>query len=454
MVGMNATDSILADVLTVALVEDVLRLAHIEPPAREKKHIRCPLPDHNDSEPSFRIQKSGQGWKCFGCGKSGGVIPLMIALELAENKGKAVDLLAGRYGIAKSTKTAFAPRQAVKAMPQFEIRTPTPRPTVSAEDQADFDKAIKGRRTLMGLPNVEGYLKDRGIDSGFASSCKVGAHPEWLGSGSAVLFPGYDEAGTLVCAQGRFLAPRNGIKARSKGFIKLGVFTTPGAFVMSYKADAAPVAIVEAPIDALSLAQAGLPSIALFGAGNRQAWLRKALAFRKVILALDDDKAGEGAAKKLQAWLDLGTKVSRMSFGGHKDANEALLADPAAFASLVEEAIRLTDPFRGMGGAISHAQEPPKTPSDAPEHSPATQSLALALLEALEGQPLGPAEVAKVLEVVSGFVSSELKAEDGLLLDYAGSVLAWHEDWSERRASNWDELPAFGESVNPYQSLP
>jgi 5S rRNA maturation endonuclease (ribonuclease M5) len=452
---MNATDSILADVLTVAFVEDVLRLAHIEPPAREKKHIRCPLPDHNDSEPSFSIQKSGQGWKCFGCGKSGGVVPLMIALGIAENKGQAVDLLAGRYRIATSTKTAFAPRQAVKAMPQFEIRTPAPRPTVSAEDQADFDKALRGRRKLMGLPNTEGYLKGRGIDPGFASSCRVGAHPEWLGGGSAVLFPGYDESGTLVCAQGRFLAPREGIKTRSKGFIKLGVFATPGAFVRGYKADAGPVAIVEGPIDALSLAQAGLPSIALFGAGNRQAWLRKALAFRKVILALDDDKAGDGAAKELQAWLNLGTKVSRMSFGGHKDANEALVADPTVFASLVEEAIRLADPLRGMGGAISHAQDRAKTSSDVSEHSPAPQSLALALPGALEGHSGRVAEVANVLEVVSGLTLSEPEAEDGLLLlDYVGSVFGWHEDWHEAWPSNWDELPLFGDSVKPYPSLP
>jgi len=455
MVGMNATDSILADVLTVALVEDVLRLAHIEPPAREKKHIRCPLPDHNDSEPSFSIQKSGQGWKCFGCGKSGGVIPLTIALGLAESKGQAVDLLAGRYRIAKSSKTAFVPRQAVKAMPQFEIRPPVSRPTVSAKDQADFDKAIKGRRMLIGLPNVEGYLKSRGIDPGFASSCKVGAHPEWLGGGSAVLFPGYDESGTLVCAQGRFLAPRDDIKTRSKGLIKLGVFATPGAFVRGYKADAGPVAVVEAPIDALSLAQAGLPSIALFGAGNRQAWLRKALAFRRVVLALDDDKAGDGAAKELQAWLNLGTKVSRMSFGGHKDANEALVADPAAFASLVEEAIRLVDPFRGMGGAISHAQGLAKTPSDVSEHFPALKLFALALSEALKGQSGGSSAVAKVLEIVSGLALSEPEAEDGLsLLGYAGKVLGWHEDWLEACPSNLNELPPFGESVEPRLSLP
>jgi hypothetical protein len=174
-----------------------------------------------------------------------------------------------------------------------------------------------------------------------------------------------------------------------------------------------------------------------------------------VILALDDDKAGDGAAKELQAWLNLGTKVSRMSFGGHKDANEALVADPAAFASLVEEAIRLADPLRGMGGAISHAQGLVKPPSDVSEHFPAPKSLVLAFPEALEGQSGGSAEVAKVLEVVSGLASSEPEAEDGLsLLDYAGKVLGWHEACPGARPSNWDNLPSFGEPVESYRSLP
>jgi hypothetical protein len=38
----------------------------------------CPLPDHHDDTPSFRIE--GQRWHCFGCNRGGDVFDLAMAL--------------------------------------------------------------------------------------------------------------------------------------------------------------------------------------------------------------------------------------------------------------------------------------------------------------------------------------------------------------------------------------
>ncbi len=43
--------------------------------------IRCPLPGHNDSKPSFGTYDNGRKWKCFGCGRGGDVIDLIKGLD-------------------------------------------------------------------------------------------------------------------------------------------------------------------------------------------------------------------------------------------------------------------------------------------------------------------------------------------------------------------------------------
>jgi DNA primase len=106
----------------------------------------------------------------------------------------------------------------------------------------------------------------------------------------------------------------------SGGPLELGVFATPGALV------APRIAICEAAFDALSLAAAGLPAIALIGTTSRPDWLRTALSRTQVAIATDADVAGDAAAQSLATWLSAGSKPIRMRPPEeHKDWNGALL---------------------------------------------------------------------------------------------------------------------------------
>jgi hypothetical protein len=259
-----------------------------------------------------------------------------MRLGLAENKGKAVDLLAERYRIAKGTPSI----QDVKPL-AIQIKT-YPEPQFTDDDKAALIASLKGGQPLIGSPGEE-YLRGRGIDPDFAASCRVGYHPSWLGRGEAVVFLGRDLEGSLVCAQGRFLDLVAEPKTMSKGKISMGSFATPGA--LKNGPSAGPVALVEGPIDALLLAQEGLPSLATFGAQNHPIWLQEGLTGRDVVFALDDDEAGHKAEKWYREKISVGIKTcTTLLFDGEKDPGELVVKSPEKLTALVEEALRNASP--------------------------------------------------------------------------------------------------------------
>jgi DNA primase len=84
---MIASVSILDEVLRVATVDDILRLAGVAVPENAKKPLLCPL--HGERSPSFYRQRSGKGYRCQGCGAHGGVLELATALKLAPTRPKS-----------------------------------------------------------------------------------------------------------------------------------------------------------------------------------------------------------------------------------------------------------------------------------------------------------------------------------------------------------------------------
>jgi hypothetical protein len=335
------SDSLLDELLRIATVDDILRLAGHEVPDNEKKPLCCPL--HGERSPSFFRQRSGKGYRCQGCAAHGGVLDLVVALELAPTKPKAVDFLAAHYRLAKGLRGDT--RSSWTVGPIVRVKPTALTSTLTAEQSKELCSALRGGKSLIGSPGEE-YLRGRGVDPAFASEMRVGFHPAWMGRGSAVIFLGFDGIGNLACAQGRFLYATDDIKTMSRGKVSLGVFSTPLALKKGLNGDSSPVAITEAPLDAIALAMKGLPSIALFGAGNRQAWLVDSLAGRNVVIATDEDAAGDKAEKDLRDWLRRRTHKTRMRFDEYKDAAEMLERFPEKLALRVEEAIQLADPLR------------------------------------------------------------------------------------------------------------
>lgn len=103
--------------------------------------------------------------------------------------------------------------------------------------------------------------------------------------------------------------------------------------------------ITEGAIDALSIITVGGEAVALGSTANYTKLLshcKNSKPLKPLIIALDNDEAGQEAAEKLQKGLqEMGIISYRLNpYGEHKDANEALTADKEAFTMAVHEALK------------------------------------------------------------------------------------------------------------------
>jgi hypothetical protein len=94
-------DSLSAQIVGRLTVTDHLAGLGITVPPNRK--VRCPLPDCDDSSPSFHVHPEG-GWKCYQCERGGSVIDLHMLVEGldrgdADDRRKAIHNLCDRLGI-------------------------------------------------------------------------------------------------------------------------------------------------------------------------------------------------------------------------------------------------------------------------------------------------------------------------------------------------------------------
>jgi len=97
--------------------------------------FRCPMPDHEDRDPSFSVRKDGPGWRCWSCHENGsGPIDLVMAVHRLDF-GPAVRWLGERYGGREATDTPSMLNR--KAPP----RPPTPTDPENLDRREAYHKA-------------------------------------------------------------------------------------------------------------------------------------------------------------------------------------------------------------------------------------------------------------------------------------------------------------------------
>lgn len=242
----------------------------------------------------------------------------------AEYRREAKDPWSGGSGGGPGS---WQERRAHKARQSFPTAPPARRdPEPNPDSVERFRRESKRVKKITGTP-AAAYLESRGIPEDLARAARCAYAPAWGSVGQAVVFPIVSEAGKSIAANGRAITETTPDKQKRTYGPKIGgAFLTPGAL------EADPVAITEAPIDALTLALAGLPAIALCGTSGLPSWLIKRLGIpaadtpaghsRTVYLAFDNDQAGETAAARIGAAMPLVRTVRLRPKG--KDWNEDL----------------------------------------------------------------------------------------------------------------------------------
>lgn len=195
---------------------------------------------------------------------------------------------------------------------------------VAPSPAPELPKSDEWRKSLHNLEPPEGtrgmfYLRARGLSVEVAHQAGARFSRDFMGR-PAVVFPLRDRDGVLRGAHARYVDGRDKPKARTLGDKRLALFATHNALNPELPA----LIVTEAPLDALSLAEAGYPAVALCGT-DEPAWLHRICAFRRVLLAFDADEAGDRAGEKLAPMLgSFGAKCERLRPEGGKDWNEVL----------------------------------------------------------------------------------------------------------------------------------
>ncbi len=232
-----------------------------------------------------------------------------------------------REHCASASTSTFAPRQLPSPAPSYKHQ---------AEPQGLTDKQRQRVERAPVVTATKGatYIERRGIPADFGAAANVRFGQWWKRNEEteqaeafdAVIFPIHDQVGKLVAAQARSI---EGDTKRTCGNKSEGVFLSNPNVLTAQR-----VAIVEAPLDALTLAAAGIPAIAICGL-SWPAWLPDALAGREVIIGFDADEPGDSASAKLSDELSGRAVITRIRPVGGKDWSE--IAERHSLDSVAEQ---------------------------------------------------------------------------------------------------------------------
>jgi len=326
-------------------------LAQITSPAKEKVNGRtsyiCPICGHGTHGDGLTINprsKDGKSLKCFGsCNFSGSIIDLIGKVEGLTDYPEMLKRAGEYVGVTvdgrSSAQEDFKPAQKqTKNEQTMSMRIDT------YTQEAEKDSLIPYYRECQKHLKETAYLTQREIRSeevakrfmlGYDSQFKTQdrdtkAYTVW----QALIIPTGPHSYTV---RNTDLGASDGNRYRNRG---------SGAIFNSQSLQTAtkPIFITEGEIDALSIIEVGGEAVGLGSTSNVNLFIngyaKKQKPVQPLVLALDNDEAGQKATEKLVNALDeLGIPYCVQDpYNGQKDANSALVTDREAFTQAIREA--------------------------------------------------------------------------------------------------------------------
>ena len=317
----------------------------------------CPLCGSgtgSHSTGAFSI-KDGTSWKCFSCNKGGDIFDLIGEYEGIADHTEQLKRAGEIFGITidsyrSSAREDFSPAPEYQKQDKTEqythnnihTNTYTQQPQTAGADYTDF--------FLQAHSHIEetDYPQRRGLSKAVIDRFKLGYVSEWRHPN----VPNAPASPRLIIptAKGSYLArdTRAEIPKEQRAYSKMKVGTIQLFNRKALQEAKKPVFVVEGELDALSIIEVGGEAVAL-GTTTKVKSLLELLKTKKpeqpLIIALDNDEAGEKAYKELSEGLrGLSIPFYRHNPSGeYKDANEALQGNREAFRQAVEEAEHIQD---------------------------------------------------------------------------------------------------------------
>ena len=297
--------------------------------------------------------KNGTSWKCFSCSAGGDIFDLYGAINGTADHNEQLRGISELYEVQVTSYRSTAQedfRAEYQNQPKNEQYTHNSIHTSAYTQAQQTETADYTYFFLQAHKAVEqtDYWRKRGLSKETVDRFKLGYVAEWR-------HPKAPKAPTsprliIPTSTGSYLArdTRDQIPEEQRAYSKSKVGSIQLFNKKALQTATKPIFIVEGELDALSIIEVGGEAVALGTTTKSKALIEllKAQApAQALIIALDNDKAGQRASRELTEGLQ-GLNIPCYSFnpcGEYKDANEALQRDREALTIAVEEAEHLQD---------------------------------------------------------------------------------------------------------------
>lgn len=237
----------------------------------DNRNLKGLCPFHTEDTPSFKWNKKGNYFKCFGCGQTFDIIDYYIQYE-GLSFISAVERLFNEVGFSHD----FNDEKRSKSLEEYKYPKP--------EDNNDLTKVV-------------GYLRNRGISRDTIDF--AGIKQDNQGN---IVFEYKNQYGELLLV--KYRPTKELKKGQSKTWCQNKADTAPILYGMDKINPSKPLLICEGEIDMLSAIEAGWKNAVSvpFGANNYHwieynwEWLEQ---FEKIIIWSDNDEAGEKMRKEV-----------------------------------------------------------------------------------------------------------------------------------------------------------
>lgn len=278
---------------------------------------------------------AGTHYKCFKCGLYGDVLELYGKRYNLSGFTEQIEGAAAFYGIAPGYQNQ--PKSERYTHNTMHTSTYTQQ---QAEPEQDHTSLYREAHQNLSATD---YLQRRGISQEVAERFNLGYVESWR----------HPKAPTAP-ASPRLIIPtsphsylardtRQELTEAQEKYCKSKVGSVRIFNSKALQSSSKPIFIVEGELDALSVIEAGGEAVATGSASNRRLLLEMLEGQKPaqpLIIAMDNDEAGDKAAKELTEGLQrLNIPAYRLNpYGEHKDANEALMANREAFKAAIAQA--------------------------------------------------------------------------------------------------------------------